>query len=61
MQVAGIAILMFVIWLGFMDRDMSQIKLFDPHALAIILLGSMGAILLGSRSRAAWRTLVVLR
>ncbi|MCA2961348.1 MAG: MotA/TolQ/ExbB proton channel family protein [Silvanigrellales bacterium] len=61
MQVFGAAILLFVIWLGFMDRDMSEVKLFDAHALAIILLGSSGAVLLGSRSKAAWQTLTVLR
>lgn len=61
MQVLGVGILLFVVWLGFMDRDMSEVRLFDPHALAIILCGSAGAIVLGSRSRAALQTLLVLR
>lgn len=61
MQVLGIFILLGVVWLGFMERDMNQIRVFDPHALFIILLGSTGAVILGSRTRAALDTLVLLR
>jgi flagellar motor component MotA len=61
MQVIGIFILLAVVWLGFMERDMNQIKVFDPHAMFIILLGSAGAVILGSRTRAAIDTIVLLR
>jgi len=61
MQVIGVGILVFVVWLGFLPREMTQVKLFDLHALTIILAGCAGAVLLGSRSRAALNTLVIVR
>ena len=61
MQMIGIVMLFFVVQYGFSQRDMTQISAFDPHALTIVLCGSMAAILLGSRGRDSLKTLLCLR
>lgn len=61
MQLIGIGMLFIVVNYGFSERDMSQISAFDPHALIIVLCGSMAAILTGSRSRHSLKTLLCLR
>lgn len=55
MQVFGIVSAAIVVYLGFMERS-RQITFFDPHALGMIIIGMIGAIILGSRPRDFWQT-----
>lgn len=61
MQLLGIATAIIVIIVGFMERKQNQLSFFDGHALFIILVGSLGAVLLASRPRDFIRTLTSLR
>lgn len=61
MQLVGIALLFGVIFMGFMERSMKQVSSFDLHALLIILLGSLSAVLLGSSRTTAVKTFVCLK
>lgn len=56
MQFAGLALLLFVIWYGFKDRTGATISAFDPHALVMVVVGSLSAVIIGSRTRTALRT-----
>lgn len=52
---------MAVVLFGFDDREMSQVRAFDLHALVIVLGGLAAAILTASRGRDSLRTLLCLR
>jgi chemotaxis protein MotA len=61
-QIIGFLLLGFVIWLGFTGRGADQvISPFDLHALTMVLLGSMAAVLVSSSHATALRTVLVLR
>ncbi len=61
MQIIGIILLCLVVVVGFSNREMRQVSAFDIHALFMVVAGSMSAVLLGSSSRSALRTLTCLR
>lgn len=61
MQILGLALLLFVVWYGFGERDTTTISAFDPHALVMVLGGSAAAILVSSKAVTALRTLGALR
>lgn len=61
MQVLGLVLLVGIVLFGFADREMSQVRAFDLHALVIVLGGSAAAILTASRARDSLRTLLCLR
>jgi flagellar motor component MotA len=60
-QLIGFALLAFIVWLGFNGRADAVISAFDSHALMIVLLGSVAAVLVSSSSKTALRTLLCLR
>jgi flagellar motor component MotA len=60
-QIIGIILLCLVVVVGFSNREMRQVSAFDIHALFMVVAGSMSAVLLGSSSRSALRTLTCLR
>ncbi|MEN9811108.1 MAG: hypothetical protein RLZZ488_2675 [Pseudomonadota bacterium] len=61
MQLFGIILLFVVIAIGFSPRNMTQVSAFDPHALVMVLVGCAAAVLLGSSSKTALRTLTCLK
>lgn len=62
MQLLGIAVLAFIVWFGFADRDATRaVSAFDLHALVMVLVGSSSAVLLSSSARNALRTLLALK
>ncbi len=62
MQILGFVLLGFVVWLGFSDRDSSQvISAFDGHALVMVLVGSAAAVMISSSGTTALRTILCLR
>jgi flagellar motor component MotA len=62
MQLIGIAVLGFVIWLGFSDRGAEHvISAFDWHAMVMVVVGSASAVMVSSSTKAALRTLLFLR
>ena len=62
MQILGIALLTFVVWFGFNERAAGQvISAFDLHALVMVLVGSLAAVLVSSSSATALRTVSCLR
>ncbi len=61
MQLLGLALVFVVVIVGFMEREMTQVRTFDGHALFIILAGCVAAILIASSRRVALRSLTVLR
>ena len=61
MQLVGLMLLAFVVWFGFGERDMGRISAFDSHALVMVLVGSMAAVLTASTTITALRTLLFLR
>jgi flagellar motor component MotA len=61
-QIIGFILLGFVVWLGFTGQGDSQvISAFDLHALAMVLLGSVAAVLISSSHATALRTILCLR
>jgi flagellar motor component MotA len=60
-QIIGIILLCLVVVVGFSNREMRQVSAFDIHALFMVVAGSMSAVLLGSSSKSALRTLTCLR
>lgn len=60
MQFVGLALLIFVIWYGFRDRTDAVISAFDPHALVMVVVGSMSAVLMSSTATTALRTILCL-
>lgn len=62
MQLIGIAVLAFIIWFGFADRDSTRaVSAFDLHALVMVVVGSSSAVLLSSSTRNALRTVLALK
>jgi flagellar motor component MotA len=62
MQLIGMAVLVFIIWFGFSERDASKaVSAFDFHALVMVVVGSGAAVLLSSSSKTALRTVLALR
>lgn len=61
MQIVGLILLVFIVWFGFSEREMSRISAFDSHALVVVLVGSLGAILTSSTWGTALRTFSYLR
>ncbi len=62
MQIIGIALLAFVVWLGFTGQNQAVVvSAFNPHALAMVSAGSLAAVLISSNGATAWRTLSCLR
>lgn len=61
MQIAGFALLAFVVWFGFGDRSSSTISAFDLHALVMVLGGSIAAVLISSSRVTTLRTFQCLR
>jgi chemotaxis protein MotA len=60
-QLIGLALLVVIVAYGFSTRDMTRISAFDPHALVIVLGGSLSAILASSKNIDSLRTLLCLR
>lgn len=60
MQLLGLVLVFIVVGIGFMERELTQVRTFDGHALFIILAGGVAAILISSSSRVAMRSLTVL-
>ncbi|MFZ9886688.1 MAG: MotA/TolQ/ExbB proton channel family protein [Myxococcota bacterium] len=60
MQFVGLGMLFFVIWYGFKDRTDATISAFDPHALVMVVVGSLSAVIMSSTFHTAMRTFVVL-
>ncbi|HVG63314.1 MAG TPA: MotA/TolQ/ExbB proton channel family protein [Hyalangium sp.] len=62
MQIIGLVLLAFIVWFGFKDRGGAQvISAFDAHALVMVLVGSLAAVLVSSSATTALRTLLCLR
>jgi flagellar motor component MotA len=61
MQVLGIGLLGLVVWIGFSSQSQSTVTAFNPHALVMVTLGSVAAVLIGSSSATAARTFLCLR
>ena len=62
MQIIGILLLGFVVWVGFSDRgDATVISAFDGHALVMVLVGSAAAVMVSSSAKTALRTITALR
>lgn len=61
MQLLGLALLTFVVWYGFADRDDTTISAFDSHAAIMVLGGSLAAVMVSSSARTTLRTFAALR
>ena len=62
MQIIGIILLGFIVWLGFENHGQTQvISAFDWHAMVMVVVGSCSAVLVSSNRTTAWRTLTCLR
>ena len=61
MQIIGLILLAAVIGYGFQERSTAQVSPFDAHALIMVLLGSVAAVLVSSTAETARRTLTCLR
>lgn len=64
MQIIGLALLAFVVWYGFADRSADHAKAisaFDSHAMVMVLVGSLAAVLVSSSTRTTLRTFLSLR
>ena len=62
MQIIGLVLLAFIVWLGFTGRGNTQtISPFDLHALVMVLVGSGAAVLVSSSHATALRTILCLR
>lgn len=60
MQIPGLALLLFVVWYGFADRDHTAISAFDFHAFVMVLGGSLAAVMVSSSTVTTWRTFACL-
>jgi chemotaxis protein MotA len=61
-QIIGFLLLSGVVWFGFNDQAKDQaISAFDPHALIMVLVGSVAAVLMSSNHTTAYRTVLCLR
>src|SRR4051794_21180679 len=61
MQVLGIGMFAFIVWLGFTGQSQTTVTAFNPHALTMVLMGSVAAVLISSTGATAARTLTILR
>lgn len=61
MQLIGLALLAFVVWYGFLEREPGAISAFDTHALVMVLGGSLAAVLISSSAITTLRTGALLR
>jgi chemotaxis protein MotA len=61
MQILGIGLLAFVVWVGFSVQATSTVTAFNPNALMMVMLGSVAAVLIGSTTSTAARTFLCLR
>jgi chemotaxis protein MotA len=61
MQILGIGLLAFVVWVGFSVQATSTVTAFNPNALIMVMLGSVAAVLIGSTTSTAARTFLCLR
>lgn len=60
MQLLGLALLGFIVWMGFAPREDNTISAFDPHAALMVVGGSLAAILISSSVWTTWRTFLCL-
>ena len=61
MQLIGLALLLFVIQYGFAERTDTTISALDPHAIVMVLGGSLSAIMVSSTAINTLRTFSCLR
>lgn len=61
MQILGLAILAFVVWYGFAERNGTVITAFDFHAFVMVVGGSLSAIMVSSSALNTVRTFACLR
>ncbi len=61
MQIVGLALLSFVVWYGFGEREHATISAFDFHAFIMVVGGSTSAIMVSSNVQNTLRTLLCLR
>lgn len=61
MQLVGLALLVFVVRYGFVDRTDATISPLDMHAFVMVMGGSLSAILVSSTALTALRTFLCLR
>lgn len=61
MQLVGLALLSIVIWFGFAERPDATVSAIDPHAMVMVLGGSLAAVLIASTARTSLRTFTALR
>lgn len=61
MQIVGLVLLAFVVWVGFQERTDTTISAFDGHAFVMVLVGSFSAVLVMSSGRTTARTFALLR
>ena len=61
MQILGLFFIIAVVGYGFMTKSVATISYFDPHAMVIIVMGSVGATLLGSKPKDFLRTFISLK
>jgi len=62
MQIVGFILLGAIIWMGFTQNDTNQVvSPFNLHALLMVSVGSLAAVLISSTGQTALRTLAFLR
>jgi flagellar motor component MotA len=62
MQLLGFMLLAFIIWLGFSQQNTEVVvSPFNLHALVMVVVGSAAAVMISSRSKTAFRTVLFLR
>ena len=61
MQLVGLALLLFVVYYGFSERDHTVISAVDTHALVMVLGGSAAAVMVSSSALTSLRTILCLR
>jgi chemotaxis protein MotA len=59
-QFIGLGLLLTVIWYGFRDRSGAVISAFDPHALVMVVIGSLSAVIMSSTPQNVLRTFLSL-
>jgi chemotaxis protein MotA len=60
-QLVGLALLVFVVYLGFAERTDTTISAFDIHAFVMVLGGSLSAVMISSSAVTTLRTFTCLR
>lgn len=63
MQIIGLVLLGFIVWFGFnrSGDSTAAISAFDLHALVMVVVGSLAAVLVSSSTTTALRTVAALR